>query len=271
MPATTRATATSRALVTNFSQDYNVLYRNLGPALQGREPAVGTHGGRGPYLGWGAGFVDLDNDGLLDLFVANGHVYPDVQETGTSTYRQRNQVFRNSGAAVPARHRDRRRRPARGGVDPRRGVRRLRQHGHVDVLLVNMDATPTLLRNDTAGGNWITLRLEGTDEQSRRHRRPGDGGGRRPAPDDGGAQRRQLHLAQRHAGPVRTGRAAARRSAGDSLAERPRGDRDGPSGESLLRRPRGERRPPRAIAWRARSHAPRRPGTRPAIPAISRD
>ena len=42
-------------------------------------------------------YVDLDNDGLLDLFIANGHVYPDVARTGTSTYLQRNQVFRNLG------------------------------------------------------------------------------------------------------------------------------------------------------------------------------
>ena len=38
----------------------------------------------GPYLGWGVGLVDIDNDGLLDLFMANGHVYPDVDSTDSA-------------------------------------------------------------------------------------------------------------------------------------------------------------------------------------------
>src|SRR4029453_16391203 len=84
---------------TNFAQDYTSLYLNQGDALfVDSSHRSGLIAAMGPYLGWGVGFVDVDNDGLLDLFIANGHVYPDVERTGTSTYRQRNQPLRNVGS-----------------------------------------------------------------------------------------------------------------------------------------------------------------------------
>ena len=152
--------------VTNFSEDYNTLYENsesgffsdVSHAAGIAQPAL-------PYLGWGAGFVDLDNDGLLDIFVANGHVYPEVNEQwlGT-TYHQRNQVFRNQG--------DKRFRDVTdeigGGLLIEKSTRGAAfgdydNDGDIDVLLINMNDHPTLLRNDTAGGHhWITLRLVGT-------------------------------------------------------------------------------------------------------------
>src|SRR5882672_2367063 len=83
--------------LTSFSDDYNPLYHNDGgssftdvTAQAGiLEPTI-------PFLGWGTVFLDFDNDGLLDLFVANGHVYRDVDQWdwGT-TYAQRPQLFRN--------------------------------------------------------------------------------------------------------------------------------------------------------------------------------
>ncbi len=82
---------------TNFSQDYTSLYRNQGDGLfVDVSFRAGLGATLGPSLGWGVGFVDADNDGLLDLFMANGHIYPDIARTGTSTYRQRNQVFRHA-------------------------------------------------------------------------------------------------------------------------------------------------------------------------------
>ena len=64
-------------IVTNFSHDYNTLYEN-GPAgvFTDRSYATGIAATAGPYLGWGVKLVDLDNDGRLDIFIANGHVYP---------------------------------------------------------------------------------------------------------------------------------------------------------------------------------------------------
>jgi hypothetical protein len=116
----------------------------------------------GPYLGWGVGLVDLDNDGPLDLFIANGHVYPDVVKTGTSTYRQRSQVFRNDagrfrhvtdevGGDLLVEHSSRG--AAFGDYD---------NDGDIDVLVSVIDGAPRLLRNDTPGGHWITIGLQGT-------------------------------------------------------------------------------------------------------------
>src|SRR5579872_6134489 len=72
---------------TSFSDDYNSLYRNDG---DGNFSDVTFKAGLGeptiPFLAWGAGFLDFDNDGLLDIFIANGHVYPiaDRTEWGTT-------------------------------------------------------------------------------------------------------------------------------------------------------------------------------------------
>ena len=152
--------------VTNFSHDHNTLYRNAG---QGFFTDVSYPSGvvnpALAYLGWGTGFIDFDNDGLLDLFVANGHVYPEVDRHRLGTrYLQRNQVFRNLGMG---RLRDATaeiggglllekssRGSAFGDVD---------NDGDIDVLVINMNDRPTLLRNETASGHgWITVRLVGT-------------------------------------------------------------------------------------------------------------
>jgi hypothetical protein len=157
--------------LTSFSDDYNILYRNdrdsnfsdvtyqtgLGP------PTI-------PFLGWGTGFLDFDNSGLLGLFVANGHVYPmvDHQDWGT-TYAQRPQLFRNLDGTmfeeVP---------PATGSglanVIPARGAAfgDLFNDGHIDVITNNIDSAPTLLRNVVKNDNhWIGLKLVGGPKSPR--------------------------------------------------------------------------------------------------------
>src|SRR5262249_41188551 len=123
-----------------------------------------------PFLGWGTGFLDFDNDGLLDIFVANSHVYPgvDKQDWGT-TWAQRLQLFRNldgtkfgevafvtsSGLADVI--------TARGAA-----FGDLFNDGHIDVVINNVDSTPTLLRNVVNNDNhWITLKLIGGPKNSR--------------------------------------------------------------------------------------------------------
>lgn len=149
---------------TNFAQDYTSLYRNEGNGLfVDTSFRSGLAASLGPYLGWGVGFVDVDNDALLDIFIANGHVYPNVERTGTSTYRQRNQLFRNVGRGQfreitlevggPLLLQQSSRGAAFGDYD---------NDGDIDILTSVIDGRPMLLRNDSAGGHWITLRLEGT-------------------------------------------------------------------------------------------------------------
>ena len=149
---------------TNFSQDYTSLYRNQGNGLfVDASFRSGLAATLGPYLGWGVGFVDADNDGLLDIFIANGHIYPEVARTGTSTYHQRNQLFRNQ-----SRGRFRHATEEVGGSllieKSSRGAAfgDYDNDGDIDVLVSTIDDRPMLLRNDTAGGHWITLRLQGT-------------------------------------------------------------------------------------------------------------
>src|SRR5205807_6157170 len=123
-----------------------------------------------PFLAWGAGFLDFDNDGLLDIFIANGHVYPiaDHTEWGT-TWAERPQLFRNLDGVkfqeVP---------PASGSglaaVIPARGAAfgDLFNDGHIDVVINNLDSTPTLLRNVVRNGNdWVTLKLIGGPKSPR--------------------------------------------------------------------------------------------------------
>jgi predicted nucleotidyltransferase len=151
-------------IVTNFSHDYNTLYENGPPGLfTDRSYATGIASTAGPYLGWGVKFIDIDNDGRLDVFIANGHVYPEVDKHGLGTqYHQRKQVFLNEGTRF--RHASA---EIGGGLLLEKSSRGAAfgdydNDGDIDVLVINMNDRPTLLRNDTAAGNhWITIRLAG--------------------------------------------------------------------------------------------------------------
>ncbi len=149
--------------VTNFSHDYNTLYQNSADAFFSDVSYKANVAAPSlPYLGWGTGFADFDNDGLLDIFVANGHVYPQIDRFGVGTkYLQRKQLFKNLGTG---RFRDVSDEVA-GGLLIEKSSRGaafgdIDNDGDIDVLVINMNDRPTLLRNDTiAGNNWITLKL----------------------------------------------------------------------------------------------------------------
>ena len=149
--------------VTNFSQDYNTLYQNAGGwFFNDVSYAAGVAAPSLAYLGWGTGFADFDNDGLLDIFVANGHVYPEIDRTGLGAkYLQRNQLFRNQGAGRFADVTGR----AGGGLLIEKSSRGaalgdIDNDGDLDILVINMNDRPTLLRNDSEPrNNWITLKL----------------------------------------------------------------------------------------------------------------
>ncbi|MFZ0633236.1 MAG: CRTAC1 family protein [Acidobacteriaceae bacterium] len=156
---------------TDFSDDYDVLYRNVGPlSFQDAAREAGIAEVTIPFLGWGVGFLDFDNDGWKDLFIANGHVYPQVDQHdwGTS-FAQRPLLFRNRGdgkfTLVPA---------VKGTglatLLTARGVAfgDLFNDGRIDVVINNLDGTPTLLRNvDPSRHHWIEFALVGGPKSPR--------------------------------------------------------------------------------------------------------
>ena len=83
---------------TNFAGDTSTLYANAGNGLCDDRTFASGIGRNTRWLGWGVGFLDLDLDGWLDLFLVNGHVYPEVEQLKTEAgYRQRKVVYRNRG------------------------------------------------------------------------------------------------------------------------------------------------------------------------------
>ena len=158
-------------LDTDFSDDYKVLYRNDGDLnFSDSSYEAGVAKDTIPFLSWGDGFMDYDNDGWKDIFIASGHVYRQVEDHdwGTS-FAQRPLLLRNVGngkfALVPA---------VQGTglavVVPARGAASgdLFNDGKIDVVLNNLDSTPTLLRNvNPDQHHWIEFRLIGGAGQPR--------------------------------------------------------------------------------------------------------
>jgi enediyne biosynthesis protein E4 len=150
---------------THFLDDTNILYHNDGEGNFDDATRATRIGVETRYVCWGAGIVDLDNDGFPDIFMVTGHVYPQVEKTlpqfPSKTPRC---VFRNlgdgsfeelieeAGPGVAAAHCSRG--CAFGDFD---------NDGDVDVLIINLNEPPSLLRNDLSGkaNNWIKVRLEG--------------------------------------------------------------------------------------------------------------
>ena len=153
-------------IVTNFADQANALYRNRGTEeFSDVSWAAGVAQPSVPLVGWGTGFFDMDNDGWLDLFVANGHVYPQVgAASGAGGFRQPMLLHRNKRDGtfeeVSA---------AAGLSDIPLAARRgaafgdANNDGCVDILLLNVGEPPSLLINHCKNGNRrVMFKLTGT-------------------------------------------------------------------------------------------------------------
>ena len=149
--------------VTNFQWESNTLYRNLGGGFFADEtvPSGITLASMALH-GFGTGFFDCDNDGDLDLFVANGHVYDNVKKVDRAAeYAQRNQILENSGAGIFVDLDDHG--PGLDLVQVSRGAAfgDIDSDGDLDIAVNNSNDRPALLRNDAAVGGWLGLSLRG--------------------------------------------------------------------------------------------------------------
>jgi hypothetical protein len=152
-------------IVTNFSHDYSTLRHNDG-SLTFTDVSMASGIGLAtlPTLGWGVGFLDYDNDGRRDIFIANGHVFPNIDDRhlGT-TWKQRNQLFHNEGDGR-FREATNEAGPAFQELHSARGAAfgDLDDDGDIDIVVNNMDEPPSFLRNDGGNaGHWIGFRLVG--------------------------------------------------------------------------------------------------------------
>jgi enediyne biosynthesis protein E4 len=148
---------------TNFSGDLTSLYHNEDGKFftdVSREAGLGAR----QYLGWGVSFIDVDDDGWRDLVIANGHVYPEVEGKQLGdTYLQPTILYRNLGTGKfkdvtalggPAFQTPR---PGRGLA-----VGDLNGDGRPDIILLNMNSTPSLLENTGVLSHYLNVSLTGT-------------------------------------------------------------------------------------------------------------
>jgi hypothetical protein len=150
---------------TNFDDDTTSLYHNLRDGTFDDATVAAGLGANTRYLGWGAGFVDVDLDGWPDIFIVNGHVYPEADRVGGRySYQQPKLIYRNlgngrfedlsmrAGAGVLAKS------SARGAA-----FGDLFNSGQQDVVVNNMHDAPALLRNCAApAGHALVMKLVGT-------------------------------------------------------------------------------------------------------------
>lgn len=149
---------------TNFAGDTSTLYANTGEGVCEDRTIDAGLGLNTRWLAWGAGFADFDNDGWLDIFLTNGHVYPEARQIrGEAGYEQPKVVYRNVGGefqevtdqlGLPATRRRAGRGTAFGDVD---------NNGTVDVAINNTNDVPDLYLTRSPKDNaWLLIRLVGT-------------------------------------------------------------------------------------------------------------
>jgi hypothetical protein len=152
--------------ISHFSDEYMALYRNDGDLnFTDVSTAAGIAAPTRPYVGWGDAFVDLDNDGWQDLFLVNGHVYPQVDSANTGTrYREPALLFENRHDGT-FRNRSKEVGPSIQVPRVSRGlaVGDLFDDGRQELVIEDLEGSPTILRPEGgAQHHWIELSLVGT-------------------------------------------------------------------------------------------------------------
>ena len=162
--------------VTDFGDDYKVLFHNDGDAsFSDVSYKSGIAQTTIPFVGWGDGFIDYDNDGWLDLFMVNGHVYPQVdQHDWGTTFAERPLLFHNIPDGTGKGRKFEYVPPVKGSgladVIPARGAAfgDLFNDGKIDVVINPIDGPPVLLRNvNPDHHHWVELKLVGGPKSPR--------------------------------------------------------------------------------------------------------
>ncbi|MBZ0114285.1 MAG: CRTAC1 family protein [Thermoanaerobaculia bacterium] len=152
-------------VVTNYSMESNALYRSLARGQFDEESSQrGLAGPSFRLVGWGTRFFDVDNDGDLDLAVANGHAVDNIEIFEAKlTYEQPNQLLLNDGrgyftdASQLAGEPFQRQRVSRALA-----VGDFNDDGRLDLLITNTNGSPEVLRNElTTGNHWLGVHLKG--------------------------------------------------------------------------------------------------------------
>ena len=149
-------------LKTNFANDIPNAYHNTGDAFFEDRVYQAGLGGNAKYVGWGIDLLDVDHDGLDEVFIVNGHVYPEIVKNPALEYHQSRQLYWNvgggkfieiteeAGPAVKAKRSSRG--LASGDLD---------NDGSLEVVITNMGEPPSLLKNFGPRRNWLLVDLEG--------------------------------------------------------------------------------------------------------------
>ena len=152
-------------IVTNFQDQTNTLYHNERDGLFSDVSYASKIGTMSlPYLAWGVGFCDYDNDGYQDLFVANGHLHENVQAFNpTGFYEQPNLLFLNNRDGTFDEVGD----SSGSGLRLEKVSRGFAysdydNDGDLDLLVTNLKGFPDLLENRGGQNTWLTLKLIGT-------------------------------------------------------------------------------------------------------------
>ncbi len=152
--------------MTDYQGESPILYRNLGDCFfEDVTLVAGVGQGAFPHVNWGTGMIDFDNDGDRDLFIACGHTDDNADFRDDSTkYRVANIVMMNTGDGKFVNVSDR----CGDGVEPVESSRGagfddLDNDGDIDVVILNSQAGPTILRNESTPPNhWLEIELRGT-------------------------------------------------------------------------------------------------------------